>query len=421
VTATELRDDPPCGGGPLLDPGAPPLCVGFGAVETQSLSDFEAGLAPWTAGTRALQNPATYSGGTWHQTGGLPDGRAGSAAFSADPVVGDCVADNESGVSFLEGPPIVVPADRPVLRIAFDHWVATEAGYDGGNVKASVNGGPYQVVPTARFGFNAYNTTLARQRQHLSDRRRAGMERHRRGIARRQLGSIAARSLRHRRARRHGAPCASSSAWTAATATPAGTSTTCASTPVPTRPRRPRSARRRRTPDVAPRPPGARPSSSPTAEIETRDRLKWTWSKGAATSLVDLGDPRVATTYAVCVWDGRSGVPTLISSSEVPPGTGWTAVGTTGFRYSDPHASVAGISQIRIRTGIDGKASVTVQGKGAALPDPPPATVTTRFEANPAVTVQLVSASGTCWQTAFAPGDLKRNFPPLTQATHVGP
>ena len=38
--------------------------------------------------------------------------------------------------------------------------MATEAGFDGGNVKISVNGGPFELVPASAFIFNAYNTTL---------------------------------------------------------------------------------------------------------------------------------------------------------------------------------------------------------------------------------------------------------------------
>jgi len=45
--------------------------------------------------------------------------------------------------------------------MAFDHWVATEAGFDGGNVKISVNNGPWQLVSAANFVYNPYNTTLA--------------------------------------------------------------------------------------------------------------------------------------------------------------------------------------------------------------------------------------------------------------------
>ena len=44
--------------------------------------------------------------------------------------------------------------------IVFDHYVATELDYDGGNVWISVNGRNWKTVKEADFGFNAYNGTL---------------------------------------------------------------------------------------------------------------------------------------------------------------------------------------------------------------------------------------------------------------------
>ena len=38
--------------------------------------------------------------------------------------------------------------------------VATESGFDGGNLKISVNGGPWQLVPPSEFTFNNYTAFL---------------------------------------------------------------------------------------------------------------------------------------------------------------------------------------------------------------------------------------------------------------------
>ena len=38
--------------------------------------------------------------------------------------------------------------------LSFDHYVATEAGYDGGNVKYSLNGKPFKVIPASAYTFN---------------------------------------------------------------------------------------------------------------------------------------------------------------------------------------------------------------------------------------------------------------------------
>jgi len=45
-------------------------------------------------------------------------------------------------------------------RLTFEHYVATEFGFDGGNLKISINGGPYVLVPSSAYSFNPYNTTL---------------------------------------------------------------------------------------------------------------------------------------------------------------------------------------------------------------------------------------------------------------------
>jgi hypothetical protein len=63
-------------------------------------------------------------------------------------------------VLHADSPVIALPAGASNPRLTFDHWVATEAGFDGGNVKISVNGGPWQPVAPADFTYNPYNATL---------------------------------------------------------------------------------------------------------------------------------------------------------------------------------------------------------------------------------------------------------------------
>ena len=41
--------------------------------------------------------------------------------------------------------------------MTFTHWVATESGWDGGNVKISVNDGPWTVIAPEDFIYNDYN------------------------------------------------------------------------------------------------------------------------------------------------------------------------------------------------------------------------------------------------------------------------
>ncbi len=161
INAVEMRFDPTpqCGFEPLLAQNPPALCGGNTPVSIHS-QDWESGLGAWTVGTRAVVNPATFDTPDWAVVGSLPAGEPGSAAFVEDNQdLGDCVTDIEAGVLFLESPVISIPAGASA-ELAFDHWVATEVGWDGGNLSASVNGGAYTLIPSSAFTYNAYNTTL---------------------------------------------------------------------------------------------------------------------------------------------------------------------------------------------------------------------------------------------------------------------
>ena len=159
IEATELRDETPCSFAALLDANAPALCSG-NAPNTILLQDWESGSSGWTATTRAVANPSTFDAPDWSIQSSLPGSRSGSAMFVPNVVVGNCEEDTEAGVLVLESPSISLPADITTGRIAFDHWVATESEWDGTNVKISVNGGTWSLIPGSAFSFNSYNSTL---------------------------------------------------------------------------------------------------------------------------------------------------------------------------------------------------------------------------------------------------------------------
>ncbi len=60
----------------------------------------------------------------------------------------------------LESQEITIPAGATAPRMSFDHWVATEEGWDGGNLKISVNGGAWQLISATNFIYNPYNLTM---------------------------------------------------------------------------------------------------------------------------------------------------------------------------------------------------------------------------------------------------------------------
>jgi hypothetical protein len=100
-----------------------------------------------------------YEPRDWVWTEEVPAGGDGGAFFAIDSVrIGDCRpgSDDQSGVMELASPPIVIPTGSRSPVLVFDHWAATEPGWDGGNLKISVNGGPFVLVSPNAFLFNAY-------------------------------------------------------------------------------------------------------------------------------------------------------------------------------------------------------------------------------------------------------------------------
>ena len=173
-----------------------------------------------------------WPGTNWvagHVAAGRPRGRRPSprtsdaATATAAPVTSRASCAWRARRSSCRTAPILSP------RLTFEHYVATELGFDGGNVKISVNGGAYAVVPSLGVHLQPLQRDPRdrRGREHEPARRPAGVQRHRRRRGRRQLGPVADRPD-PRSASSPATPsgCASTSAWTAAPASTAGTSTT---------------------------------------------------------------------------------------------------------------------------------------------------------------------------------------------------
>ncbi|HWL89788.1 MAG TPA: M4 family metallopeptidase [Actinomycetota bacterium] len=159
IAAVEFRTDPTtqCNFQPILDGGDAPICGGQVASQI-IIDDFESGLDGWV-----LTNQPVFEGWPdldWTTKAPLPAERSGTAAFGADPDIGDCGAGagDVSGVMRMESPPVTLPGGT--MHLSFTHYVATEQGWDGGNVSISVNGRAYSLIPASAFVFNPYNATL---------------------------------------------------------------------------------------------------------------------------------------------------------------------------------------------------------------------------------------------------------------------
>ncbi len=160
LLAVELRTDPDaCGYSPLFST-APNLCVGAMPAHAIFYEDFETGFGSWTL-AQVPVNPGTWDARDWVIDNTPPDNRAGSVAFGTDPSVGDCVTDLDDGIIRLQSPVINIPGGTPgTIQMAFDHYLSTEDTWDGGNIKYSLNGGSWTLLPSSAFTANPYNEAL---------------------------------------------------------------------------------------------------------------------------------------------------------------------------------------------------------------------------------------------------------------------
>ncbi|MFI5428780.1 Ig-like domain repeat protein [Aeromicrobium sp. UC242_57] len=163
VTATELRTDPVarCGATARFTPGQPAGC-GEGTTSVTMLEqDFDNGLADWSSTVTDPVGTSTSGPSSWTTTTKAA-GIRGSAAFAANPYGTCSAADSLTGIGSLTSPSFTVPSTRGA-RATFRHTLAIEDSYDGGNVKISVNGGPFTVVPTSAYTFNAPDGVIGGQ------------------------------------------------------------------------------------------------------------------------------------------------------------------------------------------------------------------------------------------------------------------
>lgn len=137
--------------------------------------------------------------------------------------------------------------------------------------------------------------------------------------------------------------------------------------------------------------------------------LGWQWREGAATTVADFGAPDQTSGYQLCLYDpsgARLGIG--VNAGGVCDGKPCWRSTPSGFTYRDKTLVPDGVFQLLLRAGADGKARVSLVGKGdrLALPLPP-------FASFP-LTVQVKRPDGgECWEATYAtalqnePGRLK--------------
>ncbi|HJQ68302.1 MAG TPA: M4 family metallopeptidase [Blastocatellia bacterium] len=159
ILAVELNQPSPCPIVILLDPAPAEICQGSGTIFSE---DWETGMDGWTTTSTGVN--IEWDNRTWVVDASLPAGRAGSAAYARNPALGEpgggtCQPGGDySGQFTIDGPTITVPAGASSLRLSFDHYVASEATFDGGQLEVSVNGGSFALVAQGSYLHNPPNS-----------------------------------------------------------------------------------------------------------------------------------------------------------------------------------------------------------------------------------------------------------------------
>jgi uncharacterized repeat protein (TIGR01451 family) len=144
----------------------------------------------------------------------------------------------------------------------------------------------------------------------------------------------------------------------------------------------------------------------------TKNKLKWKWLKGAATTQADFADPVTTAEYALCFYSGPTA--SLVDQVDVSHANLWSAISTKGFKYKDPSLSQDGVQRIVLKGGSQNKSKALMKAKGARLP----ALGLPIMAGDLPLIVQLRNnQTGICWGSSFSstiknvPGQFKATVP----------
>jgi len=158
LLAVELRLEDNCGYEPILSATADPCDA---AIDVPIFfEDWESGIGTWTV-SQIPTDPGTWEPRDWEIDTNLPEGVNGQAIFGVDPVNGNCSTSLQNGILRLESPIINIPDQQTgAFEMTFMHYVSTETNWDGGNLKYSIDGSSFELLPGSAFTANGYNGNL---------------------------------------------------------------------------------------------------------------------------------------------------------------------------------------------------------------------------------------------------------------------
>lgn len=159
--AVELRQNPKekCGYTTVLKPEAstPALCPTGKFVTPSFKETWESGAIPsgWTI-SKNITGDYDSPSFTYTVVSDLPAPHSGKALFANNDGDGTCAAGGDaSGSIRADSPEFTVPDSASFL--SFTHFMQSEQGFDGGNLKYSTDGGStYTIVPQDAFTYNEH-------------------------------------------------------------------------------------------------------------------------------------------------------------------------------------------------------------------------------------------------------------------------
>jgi Zn-dependent metalloprotease len=158
VAAVELRAPPAqCGYQPILAKDTPAMCTQGTRTVGVFNEDFDGGADGWLVSATFIGEPP-FDTPNWALTDTSPLGNPSLAAFAENGDYGDCINDDEAGVRLLASPEIQLT--RTDSYLSFMHYMATELGYDGGNVWVQVGEKAPVLIKAEDYTFNPYNVVL---------------------------------------------------------------------------------------------------------------------------------------------------------------------------------------------------------------------------------------------------------------------
>ncbi|WP_034059669.1 M4 family metallopeptidase [Lacinutrix jangbogonensis] len=163
VLAVELRIEPVQCGFVALIGDAPPICDA-GMNNPIFFEDWETGLDGWIVGQ--IASTSTWTPRDWQLETTLPNNRPGIGLYAINAPIGDvyggnCSSDFQNGIMRLLSPQFTMPNfTEGIYEMAFNHYVATEFNWDGGNIKYKVDSGSWSILPSTAFSTNGYNDSI---------------------------------------------------------------------------------------------------------------------------------------------------------------------------------------------------------------------------------------------------------------------